>query len=52
MYFRRKTKTCPFCSSKIKRVAGEFKCENCGAVIKPAVFETKTLNINFFNSRR
>ena len=52
MYYKKSNKVCPFCQSKVKKVMADYKCENCGAIIKQGAFDTKSLNSNFFNGLR
>ena len=52
MYIMKRNKICPFCRGRIKKLNEMYKCENCGAVLKPEVMDTRSLNSVFFSDRR
>jgi len=52
MYAKKRNKVCPFCQNKVKLIHGAYKCDNCGAEIKPEALDTKALNSSFFSIQR
>jgi len=52
MFEKKHNKICPFCRSKIFRVLDKYVCHHCGSEIDQKAMDTKTQNMNFFNSHR